>query len=509
MSDLQAARAEIAELKERLAQMEALIEWFKKQMFGSGKGEKQDALQMRLKLEELEQAREQLVQRQQIAYERKKPESAANPAERFEHLPVKEQVVIEPEEVKADPDLYVKIGEERGFEVDITPPKLFKREIVRPKYKHRIDRSRPPIIAPAPKRVIDNSYASAGLIAWVLLSKYRDHLPLYRQEKMFKRWNGSIARQTLCDWVGAAAFLLEGIYATIKQQLLQCDYLQADETPIKFIDPDRKRAKASTGYFWLMGQPGGYVYIEWNPSRGQDAAEALLGGFKGLLQIDGYSGYNQLSSPDHGVTRLACLAHCRRKFADAAEGGSSQALFMLRLINQLYHLDNQWERAGVTSPRLRAVRRQQDFTMTLTLLKKAATKLREKARPASTLGQACSYLLGQWEALVVICDYGQAKLDNNLIENAVRPTALGKKNWLFVGHPQAGKRSAVIYTLLLCCERFGIDPHAYFKDLLSKLPNMSNQDDLEPFLPHNWSPPRFNQDPACHKQDIENVTIDV
>ncbi len=490
MSELEAAQARIASLEERLAQMEALVEWFKKQLYGSGKSERQDALQkqMQLGIEELQQAREELKKTQQIAYERAAPKKRCLPAERFKHLPVKETVVIEPEEVRRDPELFERIGEERTFEVDLTPPQAFKREIVRPKYRHVLERSRPPVIAPALKRPIEGSYASAGLLAWVLLSKYRDHLPLYRQERMFKRWKVELPRQTMVDWVASASSLLEVIYWKIREGLLGGGYLQADETPIRFLDPDQKKGKAQTGYFWLMGRPGSSVFIHWAPSRGQKVAEELLGSFNGVLQTDGYAGYNPVHGEGTGVVRVACLAHCRRYFAEAMEDDPIRAGFILRLIGNLYHLDKQCERAAVQSQKLRAVRRQQDFGPTLRLLHKAALRLRETVRPASRLGKACSYLLGQWEALLKLCEHGQAHLDNNLIENAVRPTKLGVRNWLFIGAPHAGKRSAVIYTLLLSCQRFDLDPHAYLKDLLQRLPYMSNQGDFDPLLPHNWKP---------------------
>lgn len=418
--------------------------------------------------------------------------------------------MIEPEEVKNDPSLYERIGEEKTFEVDIKPPRLFKREIIRPKYRHCLERSRPPVVAPAPKRLIEGSYASAGLVTWVILSKYRDHLPLYRQQKMFKRWNGSISRQTMCDWIDKVTSGLELIYWKVREGLLGGGYVQVDETPIRFIDPDHKKGKASKGYFWVMGKPGGCVFIEWNPSRGQTAAEKLLEGFKGILQTDGYAGYNGVHGPKTEVTRVACLAHCRRKFAEAVDAEPVAAGFMLRLIGNLYHLDKQFEQDGFTDPIQRAHLRKRDFAMTLGLLKKAAILLKQRVRPTTHLGKACSYLLGQWEALVKLCDHGQVRLDNNLIENAIRPTAVGKKNWLFIGAPQVGKRSAIIYTLILSAQRCGVDPHQYIQDLIEKVPNMTNQDDFTGLLPQNWRPPVVaNQDNKGNQSEIENVTIGV
>jgi transposase len=492
MSDLDAAHARIAALEAQLAEMSALVEWFKKQLFGSGHSEKLSVLQQQLefKLKELDQAREEEAKTEEISYERKKAQPRQIAAERFEHVPVKETVVIEPEEVLADPELYEPIGEEKTFEIDIKPPQVFKREIIRRKYRHRIDRSRAPVVAPAPKRISEGGYASPGLITWVILSEYRDHLPLHRQESMLKRWEAPVARQTMCDWVESASSMLEVIYWMIRSHLIGCGYLQADETPIQFMDPDQRKGKTSQGYMWLIGQPGGCVFIEWQTDRSQQSADKLLKGFAGVLQSDGYAGYNNvLREAGDTISRVGCWAHCRRKFTEAMTTRNDAAAFMLRLIGNLYHLDNQWQRDGMTDPAQRAHLRQRDFVHTLQLLRKAAVVLLKRERPGSNLGKACKYLLNQWDTLIAHCRHGQTRLDNNLIENDVRPTKLGQRNWLFIGAPRAGKRSAIIYTILLSCRRCGIDPHAYIEDLLYKLPVMTNQENLTCLLPHNWKPP--------------------
>lgn len=513
MSELQAALSEIEELKQKLVQMEELIAWFKKQLFGSGKSETRDALhsQLELKLLDLQKQHEELEQKKQlISYERGKAKARQSRDERFKDLPVKESVVLEPEEVLRHPELYERIGEEVTYEVDITNPQLFKRAIIRPKYRHCIDRTRPPVIAPAPKRAIEGSYASAGLITWVLLSKYLDHLPLARQQRMLKRWGAEIARQTLCDWVEAASFLLEVIYWKIKEGLLGGGYVQADETPIRFIDPDRKKGKTSKGHYWLMGKPMGNVFYEWIVERTKGAAKQLLDGFEGVLQTDGLASYNAIHGEGTGVVRVACWAHCRRKFTEAMGSDAKAASFILRLIGNLYHLDNEWQRQDITDPAQRAHLRQRDFAPTLSLLHKATVLLRNRARPTTNLAKACNYLLGQWDDLMTINRHGHVQLDNNLIEQAVRPTKLGLKNYLFVGHPDAGKRSAIIYTIIVCAQRWGINPEAYIKDLLTKLPTMSNQDDFTPLMPENWKPPvvveTFNRDDVI---EVDNVTIEV
>jgi transposase len=302
---------EVQLLREENLVLRRQIAWLKQQLFGGGQSERLDRAQLLLALGELEKlvAPERPVTA--VSYERPAGPAPKRtlPAESFAHLPVQETVVIEPAAVQADPTLYEKIGEERTFEVDVVPPKLFKREIVRPKYRHRLDRNRAPLLAPAPARVVSGGFASAGLIAWALTAKYADHLPLYRQEKMLARWGAPISRQNLCDWVGAATAQLEPLVKRMKQDLLQGGYVQVDETPIRCNDPDLKDGTTTTGWLWALSRPGGGVVFEWRQSRRHEEAERLLGDFAGVLQSDGYEAYAAYARAHPGVEWAGCWAH--------------------------------------------------------------------------------------------------------------------------------------------------------------------------------------------------------
>jgi hypothetical protein len=188
------------------------------------------------------------------------------------------------------------------------------------------------------------------------------------------------------------------------------------------------------------------------------------------------------------VCRARHTAHARRYFHDALEEAPTRAGFVLRLIAHLYRLEKTWDVAGLTGPALRAHLRQSEFGLTLKLLKRTAAHLLGVVRPKSQLGRACAYLLNHWDVLVAHCDHGCSRLDNNLVENAIRPSALGKKNWLFIGHPDAGQRSAIIYSIVVSCQRHGIDPLVYLKDVLTRLPAMTNQDDIAALTPAKWKP---------------------
>jgi transposase len=489
-SEVGGMRAVLSEMHEELARLKAQIDWLKKRLFGPGQGEKLDRAQLLLQLDALEKIAARVnAPVQTVTYERSAPVPGARkgPEDLFAKLPVKETVEIVPEEVKQQPECYEQIGEERTFEVDVTAPQLFKREIIRPKFQRRNDKSLPPVIAPAPARLAPGGYVSAGLMAFVLTSKYVDHLPLYRQEKQLERWGAAISRQTMCEWIALGANWLEAIYRHMFRDLLSGGYVQADETPVRCQDPDVP-GKTVQGWLWVLSRPAGDVCFTWRMSRRHEEVATLLKGYQGLLQSDGYEAYASFVAANDGIVHLGCWAHARRYFHDALKEAPARAGFVLRLIGHLYHLEKTWDEAGIVRPVLRAQRRHSEFGLTLQLLKRTAQRLRELSRPTSLLGQACSYLLGHWDVLVKHCEHGRTRIDNNLIENDIRPTALGKKNWMFIGHPEAGDRSAIIYSLVVSCHRHAVNPFAYLKDVLTRLPRMTNQDDLAALTPAHWKP---------------------
>jgi len=479
--------AEYPLMQQEIAALRTQIEWLKKRLFGSGKSEKLDRTQLALQLGELEKLAAAERGTDTITYERAKcaDEKRSLPAESFAHLPVKETVEIVPEAVKTDPDLYERIGEERTFEVDIVPPQLFKREIVRPKFRHRLDRTRAPLLAPAPKRIVTGGFASAGLIAWALTAKYCDHLPLYRQEKMLARWGAPISRQNLSEWVGAATALLEPLVKQMRQDLLAGGYVQADETPLRCNDPDLRDGKTTPGWLWALSRPGGDVFFLWRLSRRHEEAIQLLGNnYRGLLQSDGYEAYAAYAQVHPGVEWLGCWAHARRRFFEAVAERPKTAERVLRLIGQLYAFENEWDQAQVGEKR--AALRQEHFARPLARLRRLVTALQPRVLPKSGLGQACAYLLGHWAPLTGHLRHSHTRLDTNAVENAIRPSKLGAKNWLFVGHPDAGDRAAVIYSLVVSCQRHGHNPYDYLRDVLGRLPAMTTADDLRPLLPSQW-----------------------
>jgi transposase len=391
-----------------------------------------------------------------------------------------QEIVIEPEEVKAQPDGWKKISEERTSQLDWIAPKIIKRVFIRPRYV-KAERF---AIAPLPPQPIEQGMVGPGLLAEVLINKFEYHIPLFRQEKMFRQQFGvELSRKTMGCWVEQAAELLKPVYRSIREDLLAGNYLQADETPIRYLDPDVK-GKSQQGYLWAYSRPGGDVLFEWRLSRSREGPQEFLKDFRGKLQTDGYSVYESLAKARGDLTLIGCWAHCRRGFHEALVE-SKLAAWFVRQIGHLYAVEKEL-RQKKAGPQLRAAIRSWQSRPVLQRFRRAMELVRGRTLPQGLLGQAIDYALKRWEALNRFVDNGVLEIDNNILENSIRPSALGKRNWLFIGHPEAGERSAVIYTLLGSCRRHGINPFDYLKDLFTRLP-AAKITQIEEFTPMAWA----------------------
>lgn len=407
-----------------------------------------------------------------------------------ENLPVIEEV-IEPDPVKQKPDDWRCIGQEVSEQLDFEPARFLRRRTIRKKYVHRLDLNRAPLIAALPERLLDRSLPAPGLLAQVLVGKYCDHLPLYRQEQIFlQRHRVHLPRQTLARWVELAAGWLRPIYEHIRTGVMAGGYVQVDETPIDYLEPGNGKTKQ--GYLWTVNRPGGDVIFHWETSRAAVCLDDLIPAhFTGLIQCDGYSAYRAFADKRSGIELAGCWAHARRKFYEALEQSHKVSGWLLRQIQNLYRIEANLRdhRAG---PRLRQAVRASQSRPVVERIQRALLRLKSSGRylPQSLLGQAIDYTLGQWPTLEVYLNDGRVELDNNLVENAIRPTAIGKKNWLFIGEAEAGGRSAIIYTLVENCRRRGLDPFAYLRDALARLPNMTNRQ-IPEVTPQAWNKKRL------------------
>jgi transposase len=393
--------------------------------------------------------------------------------------------VIEPELVQAEPEQWKRIGQEVSRQLDYQPGKFFWQETVRPKYVRRTERALPPVVAPAPERVADHSLAAPGLLAQLLVGKYCDHLPFYRQEQMFWQRHGVfIARQQMVQWTAQSVRLLSGITDCLKQELRQGGYVQVDETPVRYQD-SLLEGRCGQGYLWTGLVPGQCLVYEWHVSRAARCLESLLGeNFAGKLQCDGYSAYPAFAKTKTAVELFGCWAHARRGFFEALEQAPQGAGWILKQIGLLYRWEEHW-RQSRAGPGTREAVRASHHRMVVARLHRALNRLQSRYLPQSPMGQAINYALNQWPLPVRFLEHGEVEIDNNLVENAIRPTAIGKKNWLFFGSAEAGQRSAVMYTLVANCRLHGVEPYAYLKDVLTRLPRTTNLHVAE-LTPRRW-----------------------
>lgn len=404
-----------------------------------------------------------------------------------EDAPV-EEIIIEPLEVQAEPEAYQCIGEEVSVQHDFTPGTFRKVRTVRRKYVRKGLQDARPVIAPLPPKLQDGCIAAPGLLAHIAVSRFVDHLPFYRQEQIFKtRYRAYIPRQNMGRWMEMIADRLEPVYNIMSDQVLGGDYIQMDETPIRYLDPGNGKTKI--GYLWVTGRPGGDAIFRWKTSRAAQCVKDILPpGFKGVLQTDAYAAYGSFAKERPEVTMAGCMAHARRKFYQAREQKPGVANFILSHIGALYRIESSLRkrRAG---PALREAGRASAARPILERLAVALRILKPKFLPQSDMGKAISYALSIWPSLQVYLSAGRVELDNNLIENAIRPTAVGKKNWLFIGAAEAGKKTAILYTILESCRRRGMDPLAYLHDVLIRLPLTTNHT-VHELTPENWAKAR-------------------
>ncbi|HYT91886.1 MAG TPA: IS66 family transposase [Gemmataceae bacterium] len=402
-----------------------------------------------------------------------------------EHLE-RQTLVLEPAGLNPCPDCGQapeRIGEETSEELDYVPAKVVVRRTVRPKYACRCGGAGVHI-APLPPRLLPQSKLGLGMAVHLLLGRFDDHVAYYTLERIFlERHAVVIPRQQMVQWVAHIAFLLQPLCRLMFEHMKQGGYLQVDETPVKVMDPEVK-GKCARGYLWFYAVPGGDVFLDFQDTRGRDAPHAQLADFFGTIQTDAYEVYDSLKKVIGDLVRIGCAAHSRRKFHRAIKDGDRRAIWFIAQFRQLYRIERE---AKSLTPENRHQIRQQQAAQIWVGLHAHAQALQPELLPKSSLGKAVSYFLNEYDALTGYLKSGTYEIDNNLVENSIRVPAVGRRRWLFIGHPDAGWRSAVIYSLIVSCRRRGINPQEYLTDVLQRLPSM-NITQIAQLLPEHWKP---------------------
>ena len=381
------------------------------------------------------------------------------------------------------------IGETVSEMLDHVPARLRVIRICRPRYGCRACGTIHQ--APAPERPIAKGLASPGLLAHVLVAKYCDHLPLYRQSQIFARHGVEIDRSTLANWVGGACWWLEPLQARLAEHVFASPKLFADDTPIPVLDPGRGRTK--TGRLWVYArddrpwsgpEPPAAVYF-YSPDRKAERPAAHLQDFRGVLQVDGYAGFERLTMPG-GIVLAACWAHARRKFYEVHQATDSPvAAEALKRIAELYAIETNIR--GQTSIDRKGAR--QTKSLSLVNAMKAWLEIQlGRVPPAGPLAEAIRYALGRWPALTRFLDDGRIELDNNPVERAIRPVALGRKNHLFAGSDGGGVRWATVCSLIATAKLNNVEPFAWLRDVLQRMTDGHPASRLDELLPWNWQP---------------------
>lgn len=459
----------ISSRDEKINYLEAQLAMYKRMQFGQKRerfegDSNQTVLPFEAGAAQVEQQQEET--KEKIEYIRKRPNHHGR-AKLPAHLPV-EEVEIHPEGDLSD---MVCIGKEVTEELECEPARFFIKRYIR--YKYAAKNGDGIQIADLPERVIDKGIPGAGLLASILVDKYVDHLPLYRQKQRLAREDIQIASSTIEGWTKQALLKLEPLYHSLVCDTKSKGYLQVDETPLKVLDSDKKGA-AHQGYYWVYHAPlDGTVLFDYSPTRGSNAPLPILGNFKGYLQTDGYSVYEKYAR-SKDITHLACWAHARREFEKALDNDKPRAETALILIQKLYAIERMAREQQLHEQAIKELRLKESLGIINELGKWIFREIKSTL-PKSQIGKAMAYAYARWDALSAYLYDGNLQIDNNLVENAIRPVAMGRKNYLFAGSHEAAQRAAMIYSFFAICKKHDVNPFQWLKYALENIMSINHK----------------------------------
>jgi len=495
-ADVNTLRQMVLTLLSQIDDLSGQLHYLKRQLFGK-KSEKLDPNQGLLFEELYEELQGQIAAEAKAAEE--EAAAPAQPAKRRRNnhkgrcplppdLPRQSIEVDIPEAEKVCPVCHQakqRIGEEVTEKLEYEPASFYVKSYVRPKYAcpqccGQVS------IGSLPPMAIDKGIPGEGLLAHVLCNKYCDHLPLYRQARIFQREKIDISVSTLCDWVGRSADLLTPLVDRMHEKLLLSPKVNTDDTPVKVQDPARV-GSTSTGYLWVYIDIDYNVVFDFTRNRSREGPLLFLSGFHGYVQADAYSGYDAFFRSSDAV-EVGCHAHARRKFEYALDSNPVQAAHMLALYSRLYEIESQAKAEKYSPEQLLAARQSRSLPI-LGEMKELLDKWQGELLPRSPMGKAVTYCQNQWQALLRYTEDPILEIDNNLSERTLRMVAIGRKNYLFFGSEAGGQRAAIIYSLVASCKLHGLDPFAYFRDVLARV-STHPASRIDELLPCQWDKSR-------------------
>jgi len=376
-----------------------------------------------------------------------------------------------------------KIGEDVTETLVFIPCELFVKKVVRPKLLEAVTNRI--VQACAPERPFEKSNVDANMVVQIVVEKYMDHLPLHRQLKRYARLGVTTSNSTMGDWLSAAANLILPLYEVHGKLVIACNYLHADETTIKVLESERKGA-THLGYYWVyQAHEKKLVLFDYQMGRGREGPKHILKNYQGYLQTDGYGVYDDFAQRP-GITLLGCMAHARRKFNDALANNNSIASHVLEEIQKLYAIERYITDHEIKDEAKLQYRKEN----AVPLLKQLGNWMQDKyseVLPKSAIGNALAYSIKRWGKLSLYATTAELNIDNNPVENSIRPVAVGRKNYLFAGSHAAAQRAAIFYSLLTTCNNYHINPYEWLHDVLNRIASHPiNQ--ITELLPQNWKP---------------------
>jgi len=470
--------SQISQMQFQIDQMKRLLYGAKRERFISNTDENQLSLPYEVEQEDAPEKEQEVITYIREKNKRKQhPGRVALPA----HLPV-EEIILEPEE---DTSNMKCVGKEVTDQLELVPAKLYIKRFIRPKYIAVSDESEEKhrgVIAELPVFPIEKGIAGPGLLAQIMVDKFVDHLPVYRQIERFKREDVNLSSSTINGWQESICNLLEPLYDTLKHRVLSQGYLQVDETPVPVLDK-QAAGKTHRGYHWIYHSPlEKTVLFNYSTGRSREGPKKLLKDFKGYLQTDGYVVYD-LFAKKKDIIHVNCMAHARRGFEKALPYDEKRAEYAMCIFQKLYSIE-QKAREQHMSPQERHTLRLDESLPLMNELGKWMAEASKSTEPKSPLGKAIAYCIDRWDNLLAYLNDGNLEIDNNLVENAIRPIALGRKNYLFAGSNRGAERAAMMYSFFGTCKKNNVNPYEWLRKVLEVIPTYK-VNRLTDLLPQN------------------------